>query len=235
MLLYCPYMGNIKSFFAGLIPRHVSDGAVLRFLKIFSFRIPKAARMKHLEQNRAAWEKFFPFATRHGYIERQSALTEMVLGNTRADINSCEVIAVCNAGMALNRESTKESFPKLIEEFERRGIVFFGAFGTAPGKLASYWKEKGQGCRILKKKELNAEETKRLSESCEVYIVTAYNDRNNIMAMIHTMCITKEAQGYRIHNGGLEEKLFPTLFAAVTGINQGKGRPICLIGISSEP
>lgn len=223
-------MNRISSFFAGFIPQYISAGAILGFLKIFSFRIPEKTRNRHFQANEKAWADAEKKAVSGVYIERQSALSDLVLGKEKADYNACEVIAAYNACVSMKEML---SFPKLLSEFERLGLVFFGGFGTAPDRLLRYFRAKGLDASELRGKKMTKEAVGSMQEDYEVFLLTAFNDRKNILSEVHTVCISREEDGYRIHNGGLPDSAYSTLQEAVDGFNGGRGKPIVLIGVRS--
>lgn len=221
-------MNRIRSFFACFIPQYVSAGAILSFLKIFSFPIPRRIREKHLEKNEEAWREAVRDAVSDSYIERQSALAGLVLGRKNASYNACEVIAAYNACVAQNQPV---SFPEMIAEFEKMGLVFLGAFGTSPDRLLRYFQRLGWRAKLLRGKEIDRESAFGLEEQCDVFLLTAFNDRRDILAQVHTVCVTKEERGFRIHNGTPSVCFSSTLFESVTGFNGGRGKAIALIGL----
>ncbi len=222
-------MNRISSFFAGFIPQYISAGAILGFLKIFSFRIPEKTRNRHFQTNEKAWKDAEKKAVSGIFIERQSELSGLVLGKEKADYNACEVIAAYNACVSM-KETV--SFPELLSEFERLGLVFFGGFGTAPDRLVRYFRAKGCSVSELKSRRMTKEAVGSMQKDHEVYLLTAFNDRKNILSEVHTVCISKEEDGFRIHNGGLPDRSFLTLQEAVDGFNGGRGKPIVLIGVN---
>lgn len=223
-------MNRISSFFAGFIPQYISAGAILGFLKIFSFRIPEKTRKQHFLSNEKAWTDAKKKAVTGAFIEHQSLLSGLVLGKKKADYNACEVVAAYNAGISISDSS---AFPEVLCEFEKLGLVFFGEFGTAPDRMLRYFHKKGWITEELRGKRITKESVESLQKGFAVYVLTAFNDRKNILAEVHTVCITKEEEGYRIHNGGDPDRVYSLLIDAVNGFNGGRGKPIVLIGIRS--
>lgn len=185
-----------------------------------------------------------------GFIERQACLGSLRLGRSSADKNSCEVIAAYNTVYALalaesdgaNRPTMslrypwlpvtrRRTFPEMIWEFESLGLALAGIFGTAPGKIIKYLGKRGYETGTLYGKAIDEEGARELQATYRAFILTAYNDRDNIMAQIHTLSITREAYGFRVHNGGMERKLYPKLYDAIRAVGGGKSQPIVLIGV----
>lgn len=243
-------MNSVQKRLAALIPTFIGAGAVSRFLSLVSVRIPASVRNTHLAQNSIAWDMAAVDAMSGRYIEHQEKLSGLRLGKMSADCNSCEVIAAYNTLAALSEEEddwakrpTKSlrypwweitrprSFPEMLWEFESLGLALAGYFGTAPGKIVKYFGKRGYETEILYGRGVSEERVQTLARQCRAFVLTAYNDRKNIMAQIHTLSITKEAYGFRVHNGAMEKEIFPKLYDAVCAVNGGKSKPICLIGV----
>lgn len=158
------------------------------------------------------------------FLERQHLLGGMVLGNEKARINSCEVIAAYNALKLLKKEIC---FPGLLTEFEEAGLVLGGRFGTAPGRIQRVLENHGCDTILLRENELSEKKLRSLQGSFPAFLLTAYNDREDIMAMIHTMCITGD--GFLVLNGGLTGEKHFSLEEAFAAVNGGRIKPISLI------
>lgn len=208
----------------------IKDVLVLFFYRIGSFiPVPRSLRMEHLRYNISAWADYRLRFSNDKYIEHQSALSNLLYGKRYyADYNSCEVIALYNALISI--DDTNADFPGLLEVFEHRGITCLGAFGTSPFAIVRYLKKKGYNVNIYKYLHLSRIYGKDI-EPFDTYIVMFYNNVNSIRDMIHTMCITREAAHYRIHNDYEGSKCYPTLEAAISGYKQGRSRPVIIIGI----
>ena len=73
-----------------------------------------------------------------------------------------------------------------------------------------------------------------MEKNFETYIFMSYNNTENIADMIHTMSITKEEQGFFIHNSFCQPIYYETLYDAVVKYNSDNGftsRPIIVMGI----
>lgn len=246
-------MNSVRQCLAAFIPRFISAGTVTRFLSFVSVRIPASVRNAHLSANSVAWDLIMDQAMTDRYIERQKCLSGLRLGKISCDRNACEVIAVYNTLAALSAEeevwaesptvsltypwfpvTRKRSFPEMLWEFESLGLALAGYFGTAPSRIIKYFGKKGYETEALYGKAITEEKTKELAGRKRAFVLTVYNDRENIMAEIHTLSITKEAYGFRVHNGGMEKEIFPKLYDAVCAVNRGKSKPIVLIGVGSR-
>ena len=139
------------------------------------------------------------------------------------------MIAVYNALAALNGGPPTVTFPALLAIFEKKGILLDGYFGTSPDYIEAYLQTE-YDTQMLSGRQIHADALNRLSEEYTAYILTAYNNKCDITAEIHTMCITNDAGVYRFHNGD-QRRTCRTLAEAVQGYHSGDGRAICVIGI----
>lgn len=165
----------------------------------------------------------------HGFIENQSAYTDMRYGNQNVSFCGCEVIATYNALQILEAGTCDcHEFVNLLSMYEQDGIVCGGFFGTAPQAIADYFKKTDY--------EVQTVEHEEDYDSCgaehDVLVFTMYNNRKRIRDMIHTVCITKDSAGFTMHNGGMEKKSFPSVSELIHAYNNGKAGGILLIGIS---
>ena len=232
----------------------IKDAFVLLFYRMFSL-IPVSRRIReeHLKRNKTAWESYKIRFPNDKYIEHQPALSEFAYGSRYgADYNSCEVVAVYNALVALGDIT---DFPSLLERFEHKGITWLGAFGTSPFALIKYMRSIGYDINCLTyikwqricssdndineitdstKKSITSKygnQYNNFINNYDSYIFMSYNNARTIRDMIHTMCITKEQEKYRTHNDYEGAKCYSTLADAVNGYKGGNSRMILIIGI----
>ena len=84
-------------------------------------------------------------------------------------------------------------------------------------------------------KKITEENIDYLEKNFETYIFMSYNNTENIADMIHTMSITREEQGFFIHNSYCRPIFYETLYDAVVKYNSDNGfvsRPIIVMGIN---
>ena len=129
---------------------------------------------------------------------------------------------------------------ELISSFERNGAALNGKFGVAPRAIYEYFTERG--FETIAVTDNNIEVINHIGNDFCAIIVTAYNNKNDITDMIHTVCITRRENGeYVIHNGyrkntasGIWEEnrtgMF-TLADAIAKIGRDSAA-ICIIGIN---
>ena len=218
-------MGN---FFKGFIPKNASNNSTLNFFdmlrKMATHNFPG-----NLEKNTKNFENHFKeIESDNGYIENQHDYTDMYYGNNTIAFCGCEIIATYNAIYDITGRHDI-SFPKMIDSFEKDGIVLSGYFGTAPRAIEDYLNKNGFKTISSMKKE----EYDEIGKKCNALILTKYNDINNIGNMVHTINITKKDEKFYIHNNGYKSYLEPYLSISdiLLRINNGKAKDIFLIGI----
>lgn len=167
-------------------------------------------------------------------------------------VSTCQVMAVYNALAALEacaeqqgqqqrqrqeqrqgmRQENGPDFPALLAHFESRGILLKGYWGTEPQSAASFFKKAGYEVGVLDRKAAaDPEKVQQLAEAYEVFLVTAMNDGENIFAQLHTMCITRNAGQFVMHNCPDEKRTNSDLYDLIAGYQKGRGKALCLIGV----
>lgn len=196
------------------IIKNISPKTVITVLDILSIfgRTPKSIRNAHFENNVIEWENTnnsssYIKTVEYKYIIRQSKLNKYKFGNPTnflnkkfgiydltADYNSCEAIALYNAltfGSKFRNLKSNFSFPEILRDMEKSGIALNGYFGTSPKKIARFLKKYSKKVKIYFESDFdnNIELWNKLVFDYDCYILTAYNNRENIYDMVHTMCI----------------------------------------------
>ena len=227
------------SFFKGFIPKHISDGFVIRVWQLLGRKVPAKKRLAHLKQNHDVWSNIHMQACNGGFIESQELLSDMVFGNKSASYNSCEVIATYNAIHELKRRSKvkepaviTDTFCNMLAEFESNGPALGGGFGCSPKLIIKSLEERGRQFGMLAGKKIDETSVERSAVKYPVHIAVVYNDREDISKMIHTVCITHSDNGYIVHNSSVREKRYDTLYECLFALGEGKSRPIMLIGVN---
>ncbi|MCR5702805.1 MAG: hypothetical protein K6G76_11770 [Lachnospiraceae bacterium] len=212
------------------------DIAVLAFFRCFSFlSVSSRTRAKHFDINEREWESYTKKHPNDKYIEQQNAMKDLYYGRRyRADYNSCELIALYNALVALKDTSLiNNSFPSLIQAFEKKGITCGGAFGTSPYEIIHFLKSAGYKVTCVRYRKYN-KVFQNIGDMYDTFILVTYNNALTVKDMIHTMCITKEDGQYHIHNDYEGNKTYSSLSDAVSGYKNGKSRMIMLICVSKD-
>lgn len=232
---------------AAIIPRYVSNRALAKGYRLLAiFGVPRFIRKNHLRENRirleqAGWDFW---NDKDALIENQREWGNIRFGVGRRlsmKYAGCEVIATYNARKALGVPSSRKMMAELIEIYEARGAALWGVFGVAPTMIAAYFRKNGFAVETADGADEAAVE--RIAESHQVMIATAYNDKNDIMAQIHTVCITKSRDGnFVLHNAYhrddkgrfRESRPYVTIQEAVSHISRREPKLIYLIGIQRE-
>lgn len=217
-----------ESFFKSFIPQKISNKSTLSFLQL----LRKIAFHKfpgNLEKNTHNFKNHLQeIEKNNGYIENQHDYTDMYYGNKTISFCGCEIIATFNAIYDI-KGYHYISFPEMINDFEKDGIILSGFFGTSPIAIEDYLNKKGFKTISSDKKE----EYDKIGEIASALILTFYNDKNDIFNMIHTINITKKEGNFYIHNNGDKCYLEPYISISdlLFRINNGNAKDIFLIGI----
>lgn len=194
-----------------LIPQYASDSTVLDVFDLLSINMPIATLMfllDHSDSNSEAWDKLLndseskichSFGGKK-YIELQEKLKDLEYGGFSADKNACEIIAFLNA-MINKGKASVEDLPSTISLFEAYGPTLFGEFGTSPNTIVDVFEDAGVKADIYTSNEFESNKEK-ISKRYDTFVVTVYNNENDIMSEVHTMCITKNTNTgqYILHN-----------------------------------
>ena len=212
------------------VQQKISNNLLLSFFDTIEDLIPKIYFLEdNLESNIKNFENHREkIKNNGGYIEDQHNYEDMKYGIKTIAYSGCEIIATYNAIYFLTKDENI-SFPKMIEAFEKDGILLYGAFGTSPHSIEKYLKSKGYNTRS----SCNKDEYDNIGESYDVFIITFYNNKYNIMDMIHTTAITKENGNFHIHNNGNNSQKigYNSISELLEKINDGMAKDIFLIGI----
>ncbi len=176
------------------------------------------------------------------YIENQRFWDKVRFGSKYTiSYGGCEIIAVYNARLSLGEKLSGQDMVDLIAQFEQRGAVWAGKFGGAPKAAYSYFRKKGYEVRILfqrKESSVNA-----LGEEYDTIIVTAYNNKEDILSRIHTVNFSKKKDGsflghncYKQGSDGIfiSDGPYATLWEAIHRMGKGRSLPVCVIGIRKK-
>ena len=219
------------SFFKSFIPNKVSNETTLKFFELL--RITASHKFEgNLEKNNKNFNNHLEEIEKNdGYIENQHLYTDMSYGNKTIDFCGCEIIATYNAIYDLTGKHDI-SFPDMVDSFEKDGIVLSGFFGTAPRSIEDYLKK--QGFKTISSSKMN--EYDKIGEKSDALILTMFNDKNNIMNMVHTINITKKNGGFYVHNNGFNSHLtkYNSISDLLLRINDGNAKDIFLIGIMKK-
>lgn len=230
---------------AAVIPKYVSNRIVLTMYRLFTvMAVPRFVRRRHLRENHIQLERTnWSFWNKPDtYIENQSEWQHIRFGvGQRCSMRyaGCEIIATYNAKKALGEHVSKREMAELIASYEARGAALFGGFGVAPTSIAAYFRENGFAVQTADGADGAAVE--EIACSHYVMIATAYNDKNDVTAQIHTVCITKTRDGkFVLHNAYYrdgegryrESRPYLTLQDAVAHLSRREPKLIYLMGVA---
>ncbi len=234
----------MRKWLAAFIPKYASNRVLLtgyRFLTILG--VPRFVRRNHFRENceqlkETNWNFWHE---KDALIENQSEWGRIRFGVGRRlsmRYAGCEIIATYNARKALGDSVSRDNMAEVIDSFEARGAALWGMFGVAPTMIAAYFRKNGFAVQTADGADEAAVE--RIAQNHKVMIATAYNDKNDIMAQIHTVCITKRTdRGFVLHNAYHRDKSgqysasppYTTVQEAVGHISQREAKLIYLIGV----
>lgn len=238
-------MGRVKKFFVSFIPKHVGNRTVCAVYHVLTFiKVSRKVREKNYNSNivQLNYNTWNFLAVPNAYIENQNEWGEILFGtgpHHNMKYSGCEIIATFNALKALTYSGSPESMATLISEYEAHGAALRGEFGVSPLAIEAYLKKRGYVVSSTDKED--GTEPDEVDKQSQVFIVTAYNDVNDITKQIHTVCITKDESGrYVLHNaycrdisGAYVPSIsYTTLFDAIGHISQYEVKLIYLIGIT---
>ncbi|WP_026660548.1 hypothetical protein [Butyrivibrio sp. AC2005] len=224
-------MSNKPKLYEKIIPKYIPNRVVLAFFSIIAFfsgPVKRELRERHFEENeRFLKEKGDAFFHSGRLIENQMQWGSVLFGshkNANMSYSGCEIIATYNALLCLGDRNTTIS--ELIRYFEQKGAALKGGFGITPSAPANYLKKRGYKVKkVTTRKKLVID---RLGQEFHTFIVTFYWNRENIREQLHTVCISKESDGFYIHNnycraeGGayVRKGAYRTLGDAVAGVGE---------------
>lgn len=218
--------------FISAIPGKLSNRLVMGFLHILELaQKPIPAWYSNDLHNRDAMKRHTTdIQNSHGYIESQQLYRNVRYGRSTISYSGCEIIALYNALHALG-VSDACSFPDLIRHFEKDGMLLSGRFGTAPRALYRFLIERGfhtiYTCR--------SDCFEMTAERSRVFMITMFNNCEDVMEQVHTICITKRADGgliaHNVYGNGKVLGPYSDLSDLFAHLHCGKAKPICMIGI----
>lgn len=237
-------LNNFYKALKAWIPQHIKNKDVLAFYEILRHfsNISEKRIEKNAKINEGLLYNSKSILKSGDYIENQGEWEVVQFGSLKEHnmkYSGCEIIATYNALMALGEAVSGEMMVNLISGYERDGAALNGDFGVSPVAIEDYFKNRGYDVSITTSKEIDT--INNIGVKSDTVIVTAYNDQHDITAQVHTVSITKEADGkYCIHNSYYYDKHngtyvsrrgFDTLQNAINGMSSDAS-VISVIGIS---
>lgn len=224
---------------------HIPNSCMVKILSLFTLvKVPGKQISENLSANKkilAASAENSGFFKSGQFIENQNDWESIRFGLSTMKYSGCEIMAVYNALLDLGNSMTAGNMAELIGEFEKKGAELNGKWGCSPKSIYKYFLR--QGYRAVMTTDTAPDVINVVGENSDSIIITAYNDRNDIRKMIHTISVTKEDSGnYTLHNAYKRisgryaaysgNDSIKSLHDAIGAISQGQAAPICVIGIS---
>lgn len=173
------------------------------------------------------------------FIENQALWYNIYYGESTMMNGGCGVIATANALISLNNKLDYDDMAKLISYFENSGICINGYAGTSPLAIYDYFTSNGYDAAYT----TEIEDLTLLSNNYTTFIVTAFNNADDIEEGMHTVCITRNEEGdYVIHNSYVfsdnkysTSEAYSSLEEAVNYVNKsGNAKSVIVIGVKEE-
>lgn len=243
-------MNTALDFIYRFIPAHVNNRIVALIYDAGTlFKGSSEWAIRNRAHNEAELKKLFRDRT-DVMIENQAELTMLKLGKEYTfSYGGCGAIALHNLRVSLKEQMRAADTAELFFEAERYGRAFFGKAGLSPEALLRYLKRHGYACYVYygtDSKTIDAMASKRNKENhtaflYKTFLVTGYNNARSVHDRIHTVNISREAEGYVIHNGYrydnerkcyTQSRPYRTLSDAVHHIDAaGCSKPILVAGV----
>lgn len=213
----------IKSF----LQKNVDNKVLLSIMEMARKADPHS--YNNYEHNKVNFENHKESIRRaNGYIEDQHSYGDMKYGIKPLTYNGCGIIATYNALYDLTGDMNID-FPKIIDSYEKDGILVAGHFGTSMYAIEDFFKKNGFRTRssyVMKDYE-------EIANECDAFVFTMYNNVEDIFDMLHTVGISKKNGKFYIHNNGRgsASRAYDSITDLITKINNGKAKDIILIGV----
>lgn len=209
------------------IPKKVNNKVVLGVYDSFR-RIDRIHHSNNVIKNNHEYNKqnikgHNIVSRKYKYIEDQHNYKDIKYGCVTVSYAGCEVISVYNTYVYYFGQAIV-SLPELLSYFENDGMTLNGAFGTSPIVLERYLNSHGFKATFLDGKDMIS---RCEGENC--IILTFFNNEDNIMDAVHTVCVTKEEGGYYGHNvycNGKRLGPYTSINNFIKDINKGKSKLI---------
>ncbi len=208
--------GALRAF----VPSRMGNRVVLWALEL----------LRALHRLRARFRRFSPPVghERNGhYLENQWDYDTVPFGRSSVRRAGCEAIAAYNALLAVRGLSPPMDV--LIAELQRDGMLLNGRWGASPRALGDLLTRRGLAAEFT----ADAARFQALSQRSRALLLTIYNDREDILRGLHTVCITREAGGYVAHNAlyARPSPVYENVDTLIRELWHGRAKALCLTGV----
>lgn len=222
----------------------------------FLRHVKTVRREEHYRQNSLTLGNApVPAFSSEGFLEYQNRCGQILYGKTNVAFAGCEIIAFYNLLKALHRD---EPLPALIRETEANGMIHGAHWGTSPLSQLRALQKRGISVHYA----WSEPEFTAVLNSCESFLLTLYNDKDDLRKMIHTVCVTvlppadtspsamsssetspsdtsssAKVRRYRIHNAagnGSIDVQADTMQELMAAFPGGRAKAILLIGAGPD-
>ena len=131
------------------------------------------------------------------YGQRNANVTNMRFGGSTVGYSGCEAIAVYNAMLLLGKNV---SFHSVIFEFDLNGAYFLPLIGGTFGGNYKMFGDYFRAHRIKATGTSNKNTFNSWAQPGGVYILTFWNDANDITKGIHTVAASYDGNTYTVYN-----------------------------------
>ena len=163
------------------------------------------------------------------YIESQHQFASVRFGkDCSLAYGGCGPIALCNAMLGIGKPLSADGFLQMLEELQRRGVAWFGKFGTHPTALRRYLQ--GQSLSVAHVTGSDRRGLERLEKDADVWVTVAFNGKR-LRDQLHIVCITRTPAGrFVLHNAHGKDE-YATLEESISHISAQGAVPIYTIGV----
>ena len=233
ILFTCTFesLDSIVEYFKSFLQKKVPNNIILNAIELLR-KFPPQDYPGNLENNIQKFPNHLNTIKRNnGFIEDQHNYSDLKYGLQTISFSGCEVIATYNALYDLTGDENID-FPKIIDYFEKDGILLYGGFGTAPQAVEEYFNNLGFETKL----STNNKDYYNIQNDYDTFILTKFNDIDDITNCVHTICITKKNGKFHVHNNGYYGHTieYNSISDILERIDYGKAKDIDLLGIRKK-
>jgi len=225
-------LDKIVIYFNSFIQQKISNNIIISIIYILEGVSQHKNYEDNLELNTKNFENHLETIKNNGgYIEDQSNYGDMNYGKKTIAYSGCGIIATYNVIYFLTKDENI-NFPKMIQAFEKEGIIIDGLLGTSPHSIEIYLKSNGYNTI----NSCNKEEYDNIGENYNAFIMIIYNNKFAIMEGLHFIAITKENGYFHVHNNGYNSHKidYNSISELLEKIDDGMAKEIFLIAIKKS-
>ena len=227
----CQDYDSILNKLKGYLQNNVDNEVFINFMEVLRHAYKKKFP-DHLAKNKEGFKNHLATIKRNrGFIEDQGNYKDMYYGLLELSKNGCELIAIYNALYEITKKDDID-FPAIVDKHEKDGMILSGLFGTSMKSIEDYFKKNGFKTASSWKKE----DYEKIAKESDVLILTIYNNKDDILDQVHTVCITKKNGKLYVHNNGANSAsvAYDSITDVLKRINSGRAKDIFLVGINKK-